>query len=240
MKPYSFFLLILILNFTILTCDKSVSTGGLKPAAVVFVAKTADTSLQERGIDAVPDGDIIRLEWLENTEEIVDKYKVYRLEEGAVKYSLVSVTRDTVFEDNDITTHKRYYYYVLAETDEGVTSEPSDTLNYLLLNKAVLLAPDSTVNKAQPTFKWRDPNEPFYHDYVIRVVNTDSNKTIWIGEKERESYDSNQEEIIFNTDSGATVSQLIPEMNYIWRIDIVGNERSGSESNWKPIMFKGE
>ncbi|MEJ2627246.1 MAG: hypothetical protein P8078_01620 [bacterium] len=238
MKPYSFFLLILILNFTILTCDKSVSTGGLKPAPVVFVAKNADTSLKERGIDAVPDGDIVRLEWRENTEEIVDKYKVYRLEEEAVKYSLVSVTADTIFEDNDVITHKRYYYYVLAETDEGVTSDPSDTLNYLLLQKAVLLAPDSTVNTAQPTFKWRDPNDPSYDPYIIRVVNADSNKTIWISEIS--STYSEQEETIFNADSEATVSQLTPEVNYIWRIDIVGNERSGSESNWKPIMFRGE
>lgn len=238
MLRYSFFLLILILNFTILTCDKSVSTGGLKPSSVVLVTKTADTSIKEKGIDAVPEGDIIRVEWFENNEETVDKYKVYRSQERDKAYSLVSVTADTVFEDFEVAVYTQYYYYILAETDEGVTSEPSDTAYYTLLEKAQLLAPDSTVNTAKPTFVWHDPNDPSYDPYIIRVVNSDSDKIVWISEI-KSSY-SEQEKIIFNTDTQAAVSQLSPEVNYKWRIDIVGSAGSGSESSWKPIMYRGE
>jgi len=229
--------LILILNFTILTCDKSVSTTGKKPSSVVFINKTADTSLVERGIDAVPDGNKIRLEWFQNSEEEVDRYKIYRSEKREENYSLITTTADTVFEDI-VATHTRYYYYVIAETDEGVTSESSDTIDYTLFDKAILLLPDSTVNVSMPTFIWSDPNEHSYDQYFIRVVNVDSNKTIWISVIQ--STYSENEKIIFNADSKALVSQLLPDINYKWRIDIEGNERSGSESYWKSIMYRGE
>ncbi|MFO7891651.1 MAG: hypothetical protein R6V04_15085 [bacterium] len=239
MVRYSFFYLIFILNFTILSCDKSVSTGGLKPASVVFVSKTADASILERGIDAVPDGDKIKIEWFLNPEKEVEKYNIYRSEEDSEKFSFIFTTRDTVYEDM-VKTHTKYYYYVNAETDEGVTSEPSDTINYTLLDKALLLSPGDTVSTAKPEFVWLDTNEHIYDQYIIRVVNIDYNKTIWIAVKERENYDTGQEKVVFNADSSAAVSQLSSDISYKWRIDIVGNERKGSESNWKSLVYRRE
>lgn len=236
MVKYNVFYLIFILNFTILSCDKSVSTGGVKPVSVIFVEKTADTSIRERGIDAVPDGDKIRIEWFPNPEPEVNSYQVYRSEKGE-KFSLISVTTDTVYEDQVDTTLIKYYYYVLAETDEGVTSEPSDTIDYTLLEKANLVLPQDTVTTPRPEFVWRDENDPFYHAYIIRVVNVDSNKTVWISTIERDNYDTNLEQTSFNADP-----QLSPEVSYKWRVDIMVEDTSkiGSESNWKSLVYRGE
>lgn len=239
MLRYSFFSLIFIFNFTILSCDKSVSTSGNKPSTVIFVTKTADTSVVERGIDAVPDGNRIRIEWFQNPEEEVERYNIYRSEENNDDFSLISNTIDTVYEDM-VETFTKYYYYVSAETDEGMTSEPSDTISYMLLEKATLLSPDDTVNTGEPKFIWRDTNDPFYHEYIIRVVQVETEQTIWSSVKERESYDSDQEEIVFNADSEAAVVQLLPDILYKWRVDILGDEKKGSESNWKPILYRGE
>lgn len=232
--------MIFIFNFTILSCDKSVSTSGNKPSTVIFVTKTADTSVVERGIDAVPDGNRIRIEWLLNTEEEVERYNIYRSEEDKDKFTLISTTVDTVYEDM-VETFTRYYYYVTAETDEGMTSEPSDTIDYMLLEKATLLSPDDTVDTGEPKFIWRDTNDPFYHEYIIRVVQSEPEQTIWIAVKERESYNSDQEEIVFNAVSKAAVAQLLPDIHYKWRVDILGDSTKGSESNWRSIIYnRGE
>jgi len=239
MLRYSFFSLIFILNFTILNCDKSVSTSGKKPSSVEFFSKTADTSVVERGIDAVPDGNRIRIEWFPNTEEEIERYNIYRSEEDNENFSLIYTTGDTTYED-EVETLIRYYYYVTAETDEGITSEPSDTIEYSLLEKATLLVPDDTVYTGVPKFIWRDTNDPFYHEYIIRVVQKEPEKPIWIAVKVRESYDSDQEEIVFNVDSEASVAQLLPDIPYKWRVDILGDEKKGSESNWRSIIYRGE
>jgi len=238
MNKSIYFFLLLVLIFTIFNCNKNINTGGRLPSAVHLIPSSGDTSLIERGIDAVPESDGIRLEWISSSEDGIAGYEIFRgLERDGTYKKIAGVevltALDSVFIDEDVSLFQRYYYFIKTVDREGRRSISSDTLDYKLIRKAVNLLPKGEINNSRPDFSWEDPNQE--GKYVIRVVDVESDSVISIVTI-FSSYNPPREEVSFgNVMSGH--DSLLVQKDYKWRVDVVGSEQnSGSESGW--VIFK--
>ncbi len=237
MKRLSFFLL-LVVTFFIFSCNTGTGPGGRKPAAVILIPTASDTAGVESGIDAVPAGNVIRVEWRQHPDELVTAFRVYRSQEEENFTLAATVTApDTAWEDAGVQPYQRYYYYAQALTADGIGSDPSDTLSYQLLYKADHLQVGGG-DTSRPEFSWEDPNQPQAGFYCIRVVDESSQEPVWIC-MVQSTYSGGREKIQYNSNGTARQADLTSEKDYRWRIDVVGSEAySGSESLWQSFTVQ--
>jgi hypothetical protein len=131
--------------------------------------------------------------------------------------------------DADVTLLKRYFYVVVAMTDEGKEAAPSDTLSYLLLEKPVNV---EVGEGTRPSFSWTDPNTPPLAFYYLRLMEKRTGRRIWTA-LVPSSYSGGRETVEYNVDGSALLSDLVAGVEYQIRIDVLGSEfNSGSESPW--------
>ena len=239
MKRQPGFFLLLLLIFINFSCNNGENPSKEKPRSVVLMPGAPDTSMVETGIDAIPDGDLIRVEWSAGDESTA-LYEIYRGTLPSASFTKIVTVETPVqsYEDQVPSKGVRYYYFVRAVNDEGIQSDPSDTLSYRLIHKAEILDPVGTSGSA-PTFSWRDPNSPQANDYIIRLKAADTGSMIWLSQFQNSNYGPDTKSIIFNADHGASLENLVLGTNYQWRIDIIGNEKNcGSESPWTSIQIQ--
>jgi hypothetical protein len=237
-RPACFFLLLLLI-FINFNCNTRQSPTKEKPGSVTLVAAVADTSVLEAGIDAIPDGDLIRIEWSAGDASTAF-FEVYRGADPAGQFSKVVTLEmpSQMYEDQVPARGVRYYFFVRPVNDEGVRGDPSDTLNYRLIMKAQILGPAGSAS-VTPTFSWRDPNSPQANDYIIRLKEASSGRTVWISEFQNSNFGPENKSVAFNADGRARLGSLAPGTEYLWRIDVVGNEKNcGSESPWTSIQIQ--
>jgi hypothetical protein len=211
------------------------------PAVPRFVKKSDPLNIQETGIDAVPEGDFILLQWYGNTEEDLDGYLIYRSDSlggdfNKIKTKLLSdispALADTEYLDKDVEIGTRYYYYLKALDHAGNLSDPSDTISYRLVPKPLLISPDENESVSRtPLFQWKFTSSFDYvvAQYVIRVVNSLTGVTVWIKDITRQNYSGVVEEIRYNQDGTALEDTLITGNFYKWRIDALGARDNGTE-----------
>jgi hypothetical protein len=235
-----YFFLLFGAIFTILSCDKSVNSEGIRPSAVIMIPGVPDTSRIERGIDADSETDAIQIEWRPSPEEFVDEYDLFRSNVKKGPYSLAATVSvpDSGYLDRAVALYTRYYYFVVAVTDEGLQSPPSDTLDYKLLGKAAGLLPAGEVTGYRPVFSWEDPNIPTQANYLIRLKKSLTDSLIWLSVVPS-SYSGTREEAEYNWDGLALEDSLSAGQEYIWRVDILSSEESsGSESQWVTLRIQ--
>ena len=232
-----YFFLLFAGIFAIFHRNKSTNNETLSPSSVVLLAGVDDTCRVERGIDAVPEGDIIRLEWIPGRPDEIAEVEIFRSTVRAGPYTAIVkiAMTDSVYEDGDVQPEMRYFYFVRALNREGLPSEPSDTLSYKLIRKAVSLSPSGMIDTARPELSWTDPNLPPKAFYIIRCMEGISGAVVWISVVPS-SYTGGTESVLFNFDGKSTVDSLQSGVTYFWRVDIVGSESgSGSESVWSTV-----
>jgi hypothetical protein len=237
MKSAARFFLLLTLIFINFNCNKRANPTREKPGPVTLVPGVEDTCRVEKGIDAIPDGDLIRIEWTEGDESTVF-YEVFRGTALTGTFSKIVTVEIPVqfFEEQAPVSGVRYYYFIRAVNDEGVESESSDTLSYRLIRKAEGLNPVGSCG-SWPVFRWLDPNHANY--YIIRLEENDSGNIVWLSRFQSPQFGSEEQLIPYNADHQASQDSLATGIHYRWRIDIVGNEKnSGSESSWTPIQIQ--
>ena len=242
MHKCNYFFLLFGLIFTIFNCTKQTSEVDVKPTVVVLIPSVSDTCRVERGIDAVPESDAIRIEWIPSEDEEVAGYEIYRsIEQRSGPYDVIAGPRvltasDSFFVDDLLQLDKRHYYYILASTFDGDKSAPSDTLDYMLIQKAIDLLPDAEVFNAKPEFSWVDPNRE--DAYIIRLMDVAADAYVWISSPIQSTYDP-REYVTFNVDSSSSVDSLVTGAEYIWRVDVVSSKaHCGSESEWVPFRVR--
>lgn len=231
-----FFLLLGMILFT-LACRNQSNNPQTKPGPVWLVTAAPDTAWNERGIDALPEGNAIYLAWVPDEDGLAAEFEVWRGQAsgGSMTLLATAAAHDTAHVDDSVALYTRYTYMVRAVSDEGDHSEPSDTLSYLLLGKAQNLAATA---EAVPTFSWEDPNVPPEGNYFIRVMETATQRRIWSAVVPS-AYTGGRESVRFNADGGAVQATLQAGTAYQWRIDILGSEsHSGSESPWIPFSIQ--
>ena len=156
-RIFIFFFVIFLL---LINCSENDPIKSDPPNKVLLVQKEEgfDMLEVERGIDAGPnpnsDVNSIQLVWYEPEDaRILAYFKVYRSEdpEGKIYYEQIGTTEnqvdplDTVFTDSTqgLSTYNRYWYYITAVNEDGIESEPSDTVYYRLIDKAFDLLIDN-------------------------------------------------------------------------------------------------
>lgn len=240
---YSFFL-IFILVFLNFQCSPEGEKLGEKPSPVVMIEGVSDTSPAEKGIDAVPEGNGIQIEWIPSSDPYVIGYELFRSDKRYESYRLVADVdvlkkRDSVYVDilDASMLNTRFYYYIYAISDTEVKSDASDTLSYMLIEKAMDLSPQGNISESKPEFSWKDPNNPQKAAYVIRLKEALNDDLIWI-EWVPSNYEDTQT-VEYNSSGGADLDSLLTGMDYLWRVDIIGTEEnSGSESQWHFIHIQ--
>jgi hypothetical protein len=221
--------------FAILECSKTGEVEHPVPAAVTIIPWNPDTCRVERGIDTLPEMDAIQIEWIPSAESLVRAYGVYRSTDVLSSFTMIGLVMipDSVYVDESVSIGIRYFYFVRAVTREGNWSEPSDTLDYKLLEKASGLMPNG-VSTSKPVFSWEDPNREAF--YIIKVFDEPSFTPIWIS-RFSSQYTGYREKIDFNADGTATIDSFQSGMKIRWRVDVESaQETCGSESRW--VVFE--
>jgi hypothetical protein len=209
------------------------------PGRVIIIPKSDEFAQEEHGIDAVPESDGIFLEWRPNQEKNLTGYIIYRsdffnknyLEVGRVGEVYQQI--DTTFIDESVDLNKTYYYFVRAIDDLDQVGDPSDTVDYKLLEKPQLLSPTGVLDSL-PDFRWNylDPIPP--NEFVFRLQKKiNQNVFEYIGVTVRTISYSFPETWNLK-DLGIT--ENLSKGEYLWRIDPFGINQ-GSESAWTRFIM---
>lgn len=115
---------------------------------------------ENNGIDAVPDGNWIRVSWEYLPDTDLDYVKIFRFDE----FNTVSVVIDSIISNNisytdsrtQLDTHTRYSYFIEVVDNSG-NSTISDTVSYVLLSKQLPSSPanGSVANPNNLVFSWQ-------------------------------------------------------------------------------------
>lgn len=238
-KTISFFLLFGI-TFVILNCDKKVNSGGRKPFPLTMLYPTPDTLQVERGIDAIPEGNVIQVAWIPKDDSDIRHYLLYRtrdIDNPFIRYAQIAPS-DSIYLDENVFINNRYYYFMYVVNNDGLQSDPSDTVDYMLVEKAIELHVTLENDRSRPDFTWTDPNPHLTPYYTIRVLKDATEEYVWISKVETQFNEIPKQTIRFNETGNAFVDSLETNVIYKWRVDIQGVEdASGSESEWETILL---
>jgi hypothetical protein len=236
-RPTLYFFLLLGLIFATLECKNKTVNPGPKPERVLMVPGSADSSAVEEGIDAIPEGDRIHVEWIASPDDNVTSYELYRRDDRQAEFVKVTTVQkpSRQYDDSGPVLNVRFWYYVVAVTFDGLRSDPSDTLSYKLIVKPDGLTP-AEVAGARPEFTWRDPSSANYYIFKIRERGSDTPFRIT---RIQSVFGDNTQVFQFDSLFGSGSESLGTGRYYEWRIDVVGNEPScGSESRWVMIQIQ--
>ena len=231
--------LILLLN----TCGKNLEDPD-PPSRPEWVAKSLPYDTTETGIDAVPNGDFIQLEWYTGDEDDLSSYRIYRAS-GDIenKFDLIEEIQSdlmagsiNIYLDENVSINIPYFYFLRAVDQAGNLSLRSDTVEYKLVVKVNLRGLFDTTD-VKPTFKWSDAGSAA-SEYVIRVEQFNPNRVIWISALTPQNYSGDIQSLVYGSPDVFYLAQseLSSGVSYRWRIDIVSaldrENEAGSESYW--------
>lgn len=220
------------------------------PETIRMVEKTdsSDITMDEEGIDAIPDGDAIKIEWHLPSDSLdIKKYIIYRSEEASGLFDYVIIyeriinnvfDQENVYEDYSSELYKKYYYYVVSVNNDGNISSPSDTANYRLMEKASLGEMELSNNgipRITLTFNVNEESK-YFNESILRIENSVSNKLIMATYFLADPYGAASQQIVIQGDH---LPILLQEgVEYRWRMDIYERDpmQNGSESNWKQLQ----
>ncbi len=242
-------ILALVLQFS--GCQDGASTNNPPPEKVKLVAKSADGSFIERGIDAEnregiqnqPNG--IFIEWDLLDEDDISRYRVYRRQGNNVNDSTGTYQRiadvflssgESSYLDTTAAIKTHYFYYVTAIDEQDQEGQPSRIDRYYLLEKALLVQPASNQSfGGQFNFLLPNLGSQFFTLRLERRVSGTDYQTLYVKLLELREGDVRPEQIW-------TLNDLeIPALaagQYRWRIDLrnFNDNRQGSESDWGPFF----
>ncbi len=131
---------------------------------VEYNGQTVYLTDENNGIDALPDGNWIRVSWEHFLDTDLDYVKIYRFDE----FNPTPVLIDSISSNNEyysdsrsqLSTHTRFYYFIEVVDNSG-NSAISDTVSYCLLSKQIPIAPanGSLANPSNITFEWQKSGE---------------------------------------------------------------------------------
>ena len=227
-------LFILVPMLALLFCGKNVNGPNEGPRPPLLWPAPNDTALVEKGIDTIPEADVIQLDWTLTDDKDIDHILLFRRSEKEEQFKSLRKfgRKDTTWIDNDhIELNIRYYYYLRAVDRDDRQGAPSDTVDYMLIDKAYNLYASSGTH---PLFRWQI-QDYYFHEYIIKILDANSGEKIWFARVTSDHSDLD-EEVKYNFNGGAKYDSLKINQNYIWRVDIVGAAKNcGSESMWQQL-----
>ncbi len=162
---------IIILALLMLSCagndDPDVDTEPpFPPDLVEHLGDTGDAPVNglvlnedNNGIDAVPEGNWIRLSWKPFIDNDLSRVRVWRYDEintTPVIIDSIASNADFYLDGNTQLNERVWYSYFIDLVDFAGNVARSDTVSYGLLSKAILISPldGETVVPTAADFKW--------------------------------------------------------------------------------------
>jgi len=241
---------------TVRSCDLNGNTADSNPVSVLvdntcpitpkWIEKSLPIDSIESGIRPYNDGNGIKIEWHQNTEEDIFGYNLFRSSENIEnEFELIFNINtfgisdvNTFFVDDSVRFNIDYFYYLKAYDLAGNNSEPSDTIQYRLIKKAELIEPMGTTINHPTFFEWYDYNESVF-EYVIRIeMFSQESELIWISQISRSNFSDFFQNVPYNNDGHAAIDSLEIGKTYRWcikSISLVNKynfDIGGSISNW--------
>lgn len=212
----------------------------------VFVEQLNDSLMIDdlnNGIDAVPIGDKIRLNWDHIAESDLKMIRIFRFNQGSSPVVIDSIppTRDA-YEDNftsvgDLSVTETQWFYFIHLVDQSGNYSVSDTVSYRLIDKAILNNPtdNAVLSNSNITFSWYRTREVD----MFRLIIFDENENyIWHRDL-NVSLEGNFIQMAYNG------SSPLPSGTYYWRVDAFRDKTgpsnsfiSGSESNQRVFIIQ--
>jgi len=235
------------------------------PAPPQWVLKSVPEAWVEQGIDADSrGGGSLVLMWHPNGEPDLSGYELFRTDstkdspyEKRYTIDLFEPGTDTLFYDDSVKQYTRYYYYLLAFDLAGNRSNPSDTIDYTLLNAPVPYTPvNDTVTLEDLRFEWLDRPSHFIYsnEFVVRleyVVQPVLTEVVWISRFNNDCYEcgnTTPQGIAYFPASGTWPPNVINcrqkedtlvAGQYRWKVKAIGEvnnqtdrDESSGESEW--------
>ena len=142
--------LILLTALLLISCGKNLdNVDKTPPAKPNIVSQTYDFSFYtESGIRPISIANHLRVDWNKNSDEDLEGYYLERreIEDSDTAWIRINneITTDTTYIDDNLTftnenSLSRYYYRVVAVDEDDNISDPSNTKNFKLLQKAEIL-----------------------------------------------------------------------------------------------------
>ncbi len=214
------------------------------PPRVQLIPKGPEDAVEEKGIDAVPETDAIYLEWLPVNDPDLVAYDIFRqandssgtfVQVGSVERLFANEILPTSFIDSTVTLNVRYYYYVEARDEAGLSSDPSAKVSYMLVDKPTLQSPSGVMQDTLFVWDFSDNYVPL--EFVFRLERKEGETFVpfhlYVGNL--------QFNLLAHQEWGLSRMQLnsMPPGFYRWRIDVLGSEpNQGAESNWKTFVVQ--
>lgn len=131
---------------------------------VEYNEQTVYLTDENNGIDALPDGNWIRVSWEHFLDTDLDYVKIFRYDE----FNPTPVLIDSISSNNEyypdsrsqLSTHTRFSYFIEIVDNSG-NSAISDTVSYSLLSKQIPIAPlnEAYADPDSIKFEWQKSGE---------------------------------------------------------------------------------
>ncbi len=181
---------------------------------------TNDPELENNGIDAVPGGDQMQIQWLNITDSDIDYLEIFRFSaedyfndslDFVEKIDSVDYSNQSIYRDENAAINMEELFYFIRAVDEAGNSTPSDTVGYKLLYKPFLIQPSNFIsfsNANNITFEWAGDTGLVYR---LLVFDVDRNPLWQWSPLDLDSLE---------TQYGGPA--ITPPDTLIWRVDVFG------------------
>lgn len=199
---------------------------------------------ENNGIDAVPDGNWIRISWQHLLDSDLDYLKIYRYDDITAYPELIdSIAANQEFyvdSRNQLSTNVRYSYFI-ESIDNAGNSTRSDTVSYKLLSKQIQDSPaaEMTLTNQNLGFSWQKSG----FVSIFRILLFDQNHNyVW-----HRDINVAAEGDFYNVTLPVTIATdpLYIGQPMYWRVDAFDWDSElemfiGSESSERVVYFAGE
>jgi hypothetical protein len=200
---------------------------------------------ENNGIDAVPDGDWLRLSWEHLLDSDLDYIKIFRFDEFNPSPSLI----DSIGSNNEyyidskapLSTNRRYSYFIEVVDNAGNTAV-SDTVSYSLLSKQIQTFPANEAfnDSTRITFGWqKSGNVSWFRLLLFRPLGDtgDEKEYFW-----SQDIQVTTEGDFFNVKTPNNLFQDYTDNLLYWRVDAFDWDSElqfniGSESNERTLYL---
>lgn len=133
---------------------------------------------ENNGIDAVSDGDWIRLLWEPFKDSDLSHVKIWRYDDFNPEPELIdsiSASEDYYLDVSDDLTERVWYSYYIDLVDLAGNSSRSDTTHYALLSKCMPLQPENnaTISTVGATFEWDSTGTVSFYRLMVFDENSE-------------------------------------------------------------------
>jgi len=268
MKKLSIFMYSLFFSLFIISCSSSDKTSidklpPNKPILIPHLGDMGDNLLidgylindSNNGLSPLPDGDRLRLQWSRLIDNDLSVIRIYRYPESLnpnpVKVDSIRWDNEEYIDRLENTgtnpaTQTNWHYFIEVVDMTG-NSTVSDTVNFTLINKPLLLSPepgDTLISSSQLSFNWVSYNTNISR---LRVLILKTNDQFSDGDLNYKEYVWHFDESNITENSEFNINytgEPLPAGTYYWRVDAQGamdenlNYNSGSKSEERKFIIQ--